>query len=457
MRIGFILFACLLMAIPFGFSMNSMLSDQLTSVTNSSGSTINGTVVTSIYNDAALSSLFFMENGRPITNGNANFMLGYNTSNPLSGLVFNKEYWKTYSINGQNVSFTDDLGNVVSSLPFFSPLGMIGDSSITNSSNYARIGTGTCPANYTANNVTATTSGITVQCIPAASATSGDLYINVTAGVITANLSEFDLRYYRIGNPFSFYNVTTLPVYPVYNNGTSNLTMTDVTNANGNWTADKTSYYTGAVADGRYRLNNSVLNYTNLTGFPSACGAGNAISALGLIPTCTAFLTSFTESDPLWTANQSSYDTRTIADGRYRLNSSALNWTNLTAFPTACVAGNYTSGVGTTLTCTVLPTYNNGTITAINASTGMNFTNATTGAVVIAMNYTGVTAGTMGNASVAVIPTYDATGRITGMSNATINPSTFTNMTTSQNTSNWVSGNTTCIIIKGATSTFQIC
>lgn len=47
-----------------------------------------------------------------------------------------------------------------------------------------------------------------------ASVTSGDNYINITSGVVTANTTHFDLRYYLLAtNPLGYYNVSTIPAF----------------------------------------------------------------------------------------------------------------------------------------------------------------------------------------------------------------------------------------------------
>ncbi len=68
------------------------------------------------------------------------------------------------------------------------------------------------------------------------------------------------------------------------------------------------------------------------------------INATGLIYGDGSQLTgiSFTESDPLWTANQSLYVRRNT-------------WTDINNYPSACSAGYYVTGIGDTLTCTADP------------------------------------------------------------------------------------------------------
>ncbi|MFH1521164.1 MAG: hypothetical protein ABID61_05955 [Candidatus Micrarchaeota archaeon] len=64
----------------------------------------------------------------------------------------------------------------------------------------------------------------------------------------------------------------------------------------GSVTADKIA---SGVVNSTHLVNNLSLGWGNLTSFPSACGANQFFSALGISPICNTF----TESDPYWTAN----------------------------------------------------------------------------------------------------------------------------------------------------------
>ena len=102
----------------------------------------------------------------------------------------------------------------------------------------------------------------------------------------------------------------------------------------------------------------------------------------------------------------------------------------------------------------------NGTVTSVTCNGGLTG-GAITGSGTCALNTTGATAGTYGNATVSATLTIDSTGRVTAISNNTIAasaaPTTWTNMTAASNTSNWLANNGTCIMIKGSTGTFNFC
>lgn len=93
--------------------------------------------------------------------------------------------------------------------------------------------------------------------------------------------------------------LTTVCLTPTASLGTLNTVQsidTYITVANSttsNFSANLTTF------DARYRLNTGSLNWTNLTSFPSACSAGDAVTSVGLALGCSTFLTSFTESDPI--------------------------------------------------------------------------------------------------------------------------------------------------------------
>jgi hypothetical protein len=54
-----------------------------------------------------------------------------------------------------------------------------------------------------------------------------------------------------------------------------------------------------------YRKLADLIPWSNLSSIPSACDAGHAFSDISGTGTCTAFLTSYSETDPFWSANSS--------------------------------------------------------------------------------------------------------------------------------------------------------
>jgi hypothetical protein len=130
----------------------------------------------------------------------------------------------------------------------------------------------------------------------------------------------------------------------------------------GNWSADKSSYYTSTetdtaietantsmkgYVDGTFYLKTnpsgfynssdfSISNYftsTQILGFNYYNSSDFSISDYYLDSNPDGFISSYTETDPLWTANQSSYSTKTVADTLYAditepIASSLGNWSN---------------------------------------------------------------------------------------------------------------------------------
>ena len=132
---------------------------------------------------------------------------------------------------------------------------------------------------------------------------------------------------------------------------------------------------TSLVVTGKITGLDLAIGWNNLTDYPVACGAGQFISALADGPTCGTPSTSNLMSWILtqggkFTPNGTGYlvnvsDSAFVAKGIQSNNISttlavvgtltgtdiALGFSNLTAYPTACPAGQYVSAVGDTLTC----------------------------------------------------------------------------------------------------------
>jgi len=216
-------------------------------------------------------------------------------------------------------------------------------------STIARIGNDTCTPGQVVENVSITTSGVTVECVVASSLSLPD---------IEANLGNWS------GNMSSY---TTTANLPVYNNGTSNLTLaqveasignwsgnassytklSDLVGLLGNWSADKSSYTTTAnlpvynngssnltLPDIEANLGNWTGNkssYTDTAGIPTLMGnttiarAGNdtcsagqvvenvSISSTGVVVECVVAsslsLPDIEANLGNWTGNMSSYTT----------------------------------------------------------------------------------------------------------------------------------------------------
>jgi hypothetical protein len=126
-------------------------------------------------------------------------------------------------------------------------------------------------------------------------------------------------------------NVTTGGVQCISTGGSG--TVTQVNNGTGILggpiTATGTLSVDTAYTDARYQLTNASLNWSYLQNFPSACGAGNAVTGVGSSLTCGAFLTF--ETDPLWSANFSNFSgqiTRLVSsNGSIYVSMASLNVT----------------------------------------------------------------------------------------------------------------------------------
>ncbi len=148
-----------------------------------------------------------------------------------------------------------------------------------NSSTVAR--TGTCPSGQVVQNTT--TGG--VQCIAGSTGTVTQITAGngltggaiTTSGTIALNDTGASPGTYGGDNQTAILTIDSTGRITVISNGTI------------------------SVSDG------SILNLSwgKLLNFPSACSAGNAITQVGISPICSPFLTSFTETDPLWSGNAS--------------------------------------------------------------------------------------------------------------------------------------------------------
>ena len=147
--------AFIFLIILIGFvsaSLNVSLSDQGTNVKyKSNGSLVEGDLGVFIYNASTGGNLIYSETfSDVISNGSWNIMLGESSSNPLM-LEYGKVYYKDYSINGEDLDFTDSYGNIMERRFFYSPLGDINSEDINSSADL------TVNNLYSSNNVSAIT------------------------------------------------------------------------------------------------------------------------------------------------------------------------------------------------------------------------------------------------------------------------------------------------------------
>lgn len=122
------------------------------------------------------------------------------------------------------------------------------------------------------------------------------------------------------------------------------------------------------------------IGWSNLTAYPSACSAGEAITQLADSPTCSAFQT----GSELY--NSSADILNVVENNLYYNFSYEFGWANLTAYPSACTSGQYVHTIGDTLTCS-LPSYTTDT----NASTICSGENVLTGNGNCVVNYNSTT------------------------------------------------------------------
>jgi hypothetical protein len=132
--VGFVMMV--LLSVSAIAAIDVTLSDQGTDVyVKSSNAVVNlGDLTVFVYDVENGSSPLYNETFVDvINNGSWNVMIGENSSNPLS-LEFGQLYYKDYSINGEDVDYTNLTGNVTERLPFYSPLGDVNSSDIANDS-----------------------------------------------------------------------------------------------------------------------------------------------------------------------------------------------------------------------------------------------------------------------------------------------------------------------------------
>ena len=117
----------------FAAGLNVSLSDQVSGVTyKTNGSSISGALTVSIWDAIVGGTNIYNETFTSgIVNGSWNVMLGENSSNNLS-LEYGKMYYKDYTINLEDADFTMVNGSTAERQFFYSPLGDINRTQITN-------------------------------------------------------------------------------------------------------------------------------------------------------------------------------------------------------------------------------------------------------------------------------------------------------------------------------------
>ncbi len=128
------LFITCLSSAVFG-TLNVSLSDQGTGVSDKVAGELlaSGNLTVEIYDSLTDGNLVYNETfENAIVNGSWNVMLGENASNPLA-LEYGKVYYRDYSINGEDVSFTNLTGDAVGRQFFYSPLGDVGSDDLADS------------------------------------------------------------------------------------------------------------------------------------------------------------------------------------------------------------------------------------------------------------------------------------------------------------------------------------
>jgi hypothetical protein len=113
------------------------LSDQGTEVRNKTTSAllVTGDLVVEVWDSPTGGTMIYTESfPSAIVNGSWNVMIGENTSNPLL-LEFDRQYYREYTINGEDADFTNSSGDVSERQLFYSPLGDVSGEDINMSAN----------------------------------------------------------------------------------------------------------------------------------------------------------------------------------------------------------------------------------------------------------------------------------------------------------------------------------
>ncbi|VVB82776.1 Uncharacterised protein [uncultured archaeon] len=135
--VGLLMFTIIFFTSTVSADLNVSLSDSGSNVKyKTNGSLVNlGDLEVTIWDSPLGGELIYNETFlAAINNGSWNVMLGENESNPLS-LEFGKIYYKDYKINRQDLNFTNSKGVISERNYFYSPLGDIKESKISQKAN----------------------------------------------------------------------------------------------------------------------------------------------------------------------------------------------------------------------------------------------------------------------------------------------------------------------------------
>jgi len=108
------------------------------------------------------------------------------------------------------------------------------------------------------------------------------------------------------------------------------------------------------ASGGSFTLGCSLISWSSLTNFPSGCGAGQFITAIGSTLTCATPAQEAASTAKCTTSGQLVTNVTESSAGAISLVCAYPDWTKLINFPSACSAEQYVSAVGVTLTCSAV-------------------------------------------------------------------------------------------------------
>ncbi len=264
-----------------------ILSDQGSNVTYSANGTLvnNVNLTITIYDNLTGGNLIYNETFvNAIQNGLWGVMLGTNSSNPLL-LNFSAPYYKSYSINGQFLNFTNQTGATIGRQIFYSPLGDIFGNNIN------------ITANLTINNLTAL-SNIFGTTINGTTVYSGNN--NLTIGYLYATNGTFAAYSFGANNFVGTGNFTTtgnisasnLSGQTVFTQNNLNLTKAYLSTTNG------TFLFNGYANNGTWLLAGNATYFSNNTFLSNGTSAiFNNLNTTGLVNASNFF---FHNSTNVW-------------------------------------------------------------------------------------------------------------------------------------------------------------
>ena len=261
-----------------------VLPDQGSNVTYSANGTLvnNVNLTVTIFDNLTGGNLIYNETFvNAIQNGLWGVMLGTNSSNPLL-LNFSVPYYKSYSINGQFLNFTNQTGATVGRQIFYSPLGDVFGINVT--------------ANLTFNNLT------TLGNISASLDVFSRTFNLTKAYLYTTNNSFLPIGYasnntwllngYASNNTWllnGYASNSTWMLNGYANNGTFLLTGNGTYFTNNTFLSNGTSAIfnnintSGLVNASNFFFHNSTNVWINLTTNPANTPLSSAVTVLGMV------------------------------------------------------------------------------------------------------------------------------------------------------------------------------